>query len=176
MYRKILLCLFLFVFVNVVAQNRVVKRQHASKTNVTKRSVVKQQSGQKTGVYVTEDELGPGYYQIHNVPLLSTEFHCWGLTSMIVAKDCTILHKWCIPKVNGTCVFSMADEFIEDAQTQKRYYIMQSDIGIGLKNKLILTDTKQLMFTEWYPPLPLSVKVINIYNGSRYIVRNLRLK
>ena len=78
--------------------------------------------------------------------------------------------------MNGTCVFSMADEFIEDAQTQKRYYIMQSDIGIGLKNKLILTDTKQLMFTEWYPPLPLSVKVINIYNGSRYIVRNLRLK
>uniref|UniRef100_UPI0040257EA9 hypothetical protein n=1 Tax=Prevotella sp. TaxID=59823 RepID=UPI0040257EA9 len=175
---KILLYLLLFMFgVTVEAQNKVVKRQHTSKTNVTKQNAaVKRKSVQKTGVYVTEDELGPGYYQIHNVPLLSTESHCWGLTSMIVAKDCTILHKWCIPKVNGTFVCSTADEFIEDAQTQKRYYIMQSDIGIGLKNKLILTDTKQFMYTEWYPPLPFSVKVINIYNGSRYIVRNLRLK
>lgn len=176
---KILLYLLLFMFgVNVEAQNKVVKRQPTSKTNVTKKSTaVKRQSVQKTGVYVTEEDgLGPGYYQIHNVPLLSTESHRWGLTSMIVSKDCTILHKWCIPKVNGTFVCSTADEFIEDAQTQKRYYIMKSDIGIGLKNKLILTDTKHFMFTEWYPPLPFSVKVINIYNGSQYIVRNLRLK
>ena len=88
---KILLYLLLFMFgVNVEAQNKVVKRQHTSKTNVTKQNAaVKRKSVQKTGVYVTEDELGPGYYQIHNVPLLSTEYHCWGLTSMIVAKDCT---------------------------------------------------------------------------------------
>ena len=136
----------------------------------------KRQASSNIGVYATEDELTPGYYQIHNVPLLSTESHRWGLTSMIVKNDCTILHKWCIPKVNGTFVCSTADEFIEDAQTHDRYYIMKSDIGIGLKNKLILTDTKLFMFTEWYPSLPSSVRIINIYNGSQYIVRNLRLK
>lgn len=147
-------------FINAVAQHKVVKRTATQN---------------KRAYAVNSDNLLDDLYSIKNVPLMETDQHRWVLTSMILSKKCTILHKWCIPNVPNTCVYSNENEFIEDAQSKQRYYIEKSDIGIGFDNHRVVKDTKHFMFAEWYPPLPSSVKVINIHSGSRYIVKQLRI-
>lgn len=135
------------------------------------KSIVKRQ----TKVYAVKDNVLNGNYRIYNAPLISTECHRWGITGIALSRQSVVLRKWCIPKEARTYVWSSPNEFIEDAQTKRRFYIVKSDIGIGEDNMLYLDNSEQFMFGEWYPPLPSSVKVINIFNGSRYIIRNLQL-
>lgn len=159
----IIIVFMLAFFINAVAQHKVVKRT----------------ATQNKRAYAVKSDNNPDplndFYFIKNVPLMETDLHRWGLTGMILSKECTILHKWCIPNVPNTCVYSDENEFIEDAQSKQRYYIEKSDIGIGFDNHRVVKDTKHFMFAEWYPPLPSSVKVINIHSGSRYIVKQLRI-
>lgn len=128
------------------------------------------------GAYAMKDDDFQGRYVIYNVPLISTGSHKWGLTSMSLSKDYTILHKWCLPEVDKTYVFNSGNEYIEDALTNTKYFIRKSDIGIGMENKTVLFDKKRFMFAEYYPVLPDYVKVINIYNGNQYIVKNLQIR
>lgn len=158
--KYIIIVFMLAFFINAVAQHKVVKRTATQ---------------QKRAYAVKSNDLLSDFYSIKNVPLMKTDLHYWGLTGMILSKECTILHKWCTPNVQNTCVYSNENEFIEDAQSKQRYYIEKSDIGIGFDNHRVVKDTKHFMFAEWYPPLPSSVKVINIHSGSRYIVKQLRI-
>ena len=162
MKNKCIIIVFMFAFfINAVAQHKVVKRT----------------ATQNKRAYAVKSDNNPSdnFYFIKNVPLMETDLHRWGLTGMILSKECTILHKWCIPNVPNTCVYSDENEFIEDTQSKQRFYIEESDIGIGFNNHRVVKDTKHFMFAEWYPPLPSSVKVINIHSGSRYIVKQLRI-
>lgn len=161
MKNKCIIIVFMFAFfINAVAQHKVVKRTATQ---------------QKRAYAVKSNDLLSDFYSIKNVPLMKTDLHRWGLTGMILSKECTILHKWCTPNVPNTCVYSDENEFIEDAQSKQRYYIEESDIGIGFDHHRVVKDTKHFMFAEWYPPLPSSVKVINIHSGSRYIVKQLHI-
>lgn len=156
----IIIVFMLAFFINAIAQHKVVKRTATQN---------------KRAYAVNEDDLLDDLYKIKNVPLWKTDLHTWSISAIIIAKDCTLLHKWCRPNVPNTCVYSDENEFIEDAQSKQRYYIEESDIGIGFDNHRVVKDTKLFMFAEWYPPLPSSVKVINIHSGSRYIVKQLRI-
>lgn len=162
MLKRFIMCFMLVIFcMNVAGQGKVVKR--------------------KSTVYAVRDksfDFLEDYedYRIHNAPLITTDCHRWGITGMSITKQGTVLRKWCIPKENNTYVCSSPNEFIEDAQTKRRFYITKSQIGIGLENKVFLNNSEHFGFAETYPPLPSSVKVINIYNGSQYIVKNLRIR
>ncbi|WP_308264361.1 hypothetical protein [Prevotella sp.] len=157
----IIIVFMLAFFINAVAQHKVVKRT----------------STQNKGAYAIKKSDDPldYYYKIENLRGWKTDLHFWYISAIIISKKCTILHKWCKPDVPNTCVYSNENEFIEDAQSKQRYYIEESDIGIGYDNHWVVKDTKHFMFAEWYPPLPSSVKVINIHSGSRYIVKQLRI-
>lgn len=148
--------------INAYGQQNVIKRNGVNNT-----------------VYAVKDNLLGNFYNIENVPIIETNggaYH-WGLTGMVVSKKSTILHKWCTPRNSAnTYVWSVENEFIEDAQTKQKFYIEKSDIGIGTTNGFKVKSNKAFMFVEWYPPLPSSVKVINIYNGTQYIVKQLRIK
>lgn len=157
----IIIVFMLAFFINAVAQHKVVKR-------------IATQNKRAYAVKESDDPLDY-FYKIQNVPLWKTDLHTWAISGIIIAKDCTLLHKWCRPNVPNTYVYSDENEFIEDAQSKQRYYIEESDIGIGFDNHRVVKDTKLFMFAEWYPPLPSSVKVINIHSGSRYIVKQLRI-
>lgn len=155
----IIIVFMLAFFINAVAQHKVVKRT----------------STQNKRAYAVKHALLDNFYSIKNVPMWKTDFHRWRISAIILSRDCTILHKWCIPDIPNTCVYSDENEFIEDAQSKQRYYIEKSDIGIGFDNHRVVKDTKIFMFAEWYPLLPSSVKVINIYSGNRCIVKQLRI-
>lgn len=162
MKNKYIIIVFMFAFfINAVAQHKVVKRTAT-------------QNKRAYAVKKSKDSLDY-YYKIENVPMWKTDLHFWHISAIIISKNCTILHKWCKPDVPNTYVYSDENEFIEDAQSKQRYYIEKSDIGIGFDNHRVVKDTKLFMFAEWYPPLPSSVKMINIHSGSRYIVKQLRI-
>ena len=73
--------------------------------------------------------------------------------------------------MNGTYVYSDNDEFIEDLDTGKKYYLKTSHIGFN-----VLHDTNSIYFAETYPALPSYVKRINISSGSKYYIKGLVIK
>lgn len=80
------------------------------------------------------------------------------------------------PKSVGTYVSSEAGEYIEDAETGRKYYITASSVGAKIGDKKALYNTNPFDFKETYPALPSSVKVINVSSGSQYYVKNLRIR
>lgn len=107
---------------------------------------------------------------------IETASHRWEVVSVEVMDNYTYVKKRVTPKTNGTWVCSSTDEFIEDAQTGKKYYLTGSTIGTSKKDQRILSTTSPHDFTETYPGLPASVKYINISSGSQYYVKNLKIR
>ena len=95
--------------------------------------------------------------------------------SLLCQSNQTILKKRVTPKEEGTHVESSQEEFIEDADTGRKYYLMKSDIGFE-NNRRIILDKSALIFYEVYPALPSSVKRINISSGSQYYIKGLKIR
>jgi hypothetical protein len=79
------------------------------------------------------------------------------------------------PKVDKSWINSSQEEFIEDSDTGRKYYLIKSDIGFENDRK-ILTSKTEVNFYEVFPALPSSVKRINISSGSQYYVKNLSIR
>lgn len=105
---------------------------------------------------------------------IDTEEHTWRVISVELADGKTILYKQVTPKLVQTWIGSNTSEFIEDAETGRKYYISSSSIGINTQR--ILSNSNPYSFTEVYPQLPSTVRYINISSGSQYYVRNLRIR
>lgn len=106
---------------------------------------------------------------------IATEIHTWTCDKIEIRDDATILTKTCRekPDAGDTEIRSMPEEFIEDADTGDRYYLIQSSIGISPSRTALMEETS-MTFTESYPALPPTVRRINISNGSgKYFARNL---
>lgn len=115
------------------------------------------------------------HIEVHNSNTLRTSDHSWDVISVDLTPGGTILNKSVKPRSNSTSIWSSKDEYIEDADTGKKYYILDSSIGFT-KYKTILNSTETRTFTETYPVLPLHVKRINISSGSYYYVKNLLIR
>ena len=77
-----------------------------------------------------------------------------------------------------TKVWSTKDAFIEDAQTGIKYFVYSSSIGIIDSDSEITTieNPGRIEVEEVYNSLPIEVKFINIGEGDKYFVKNLRIR
>ena len=106
---------------------------------------------------------------------IESAYHSWDCTAIEVQDGQTIVTKTVRPKSEGTFMYSSQDEYIEDADTGRKYYLMNSSIGFEGSPE-ISHDTKEITFYEVYPSLPTNVKRINISSGSQYYVKDLKIR
>lgn len=110
-----------------------------------------------------------------NGPILETSYHKWWCTSVDLNSYNTVVHKVVVPKTTSSWVQATKDEYIEDCDTGKRYYIQSSSIGMAPQGTT-LNSKNSKAFTDTFPVLPASVKRINIWSGSDYYAKNLRIR
>lgn len=123
----------------------------------------------------------PGIYLKSAKPItvdaerFATDSHYWQLLSIERRSDCTVLTKRVTPRVDGTYLYSVPEEYIEDSATGRKYYIQNSTLGFISAPSSSL-DTDPLIFTEVYPPLPSSVRRINVSSGTHYYATDIPLR
>lgn len=120
-------------------------------------------------------ELKHGNAYAINGERIETAYHKWDCTGIEIQDGQTIVTKTVQPKSEGTFMYSSQDEYIEDAETGRKYYLQNSSIGFEGSPE-ISHDTKTITFYEVYPALPSSVKRINISSGSQYYVKGLKIR
>ena len=102
-----------------------------------------------------------------------TNTHKWDLYVIILLEDKTVLRKFVKPKSVRSLICSTKNEYIENAQTGQKYYILESDIGFEPKET---EGTKDIYYDEIYPALPEKVENVNISSGSEYFVKNFKIR
>ncbi len=115
--------------------------------------------------------------QVHAVKgnQVETDYHKWECRAVEVQDGQTIVTKTVTPKKDGTYVYSSQEEYIEDADTGRKYYLTNSTIGFE-DSPTISNNTNQITFYEIYPALPSNVKRININSGHQYYVENMVIR
>lgn len=113
-------------------------------------------------------------YTINGNPL-ETPYHYWECIGIEVQDGQTILTKTVQPKSESTFMYSSQDEFIEDADTGRKYYLQNSSIGFESSPE-ISYGTNTVPFYEVYPALPTTVKKINISSGDQYYIRDMKIR
>ena len=131
--------------------------------------------GSVDGWQIKGVELKHGNAYAINGERIETAYHKWDCTAIEVQDGQTIITKTVQPKSEGTFMYSSQDEFIEDADTGRKYYLQNSSIGFEGSPE-ISHDTKTITFYEVYPALPSNVKRINISSGSQYYVKGLKIR
>jgi hypothetical protein len=116
-----------------------------------------------------------GWINVEGGSKIETSHHSWEALAVQLQYGQTVVRKCVTPKDNGTYMFSSYDEFIEDADTGRKYYLRNSSIGFK-HNSLISYDRDPIDFSEVYPELPQNVKRIHISSGSQYYVRDLIIR
>lgn len=107
--------------------------------------------------------------------ILSTDYHLWKILRIELKPNKTVLYERVTPLQQVTNVYCDGNEYIEDADTGKKYYIKESGIGWE-KNPLILETDAPFEYTCTYPVIPDNVCKINIYDGTQYIVKNFIIR
>lgn len=120
-------------------------------------------------------ELKHGNAYAINGERIETTYHKWDCTGIEVQDGQTIVTKTVQPKSKGTFMYSSQDEYIEDAETGRKFYLQNSSIGFEGSPEFS-HDTNTITFYEVYPALPSSVKKINISSGSHYYVKDLKIR
>lgn len=120
-------------------------------------------------------ELKHGNAYAINGERIETAYHKWDCTAIEIQDGQTIVTKTVQPKSEGTFMYSSQDEYIEDADTGRKYYLQNSSIGFEGSPE-ISHDTKTITFYEVYPALPSTVKRINISSGSQYYIKGLKIR
>lgn len=106
---------------------------------------------------------------------LETAYHKWKCVAMEVQDNKTIVIKTVQPQDNGTYMYSSQNEYIEDADTGRKYYLKHSSIGFE-GSPTISHDTQAITFYEVYPALPASVRKINISSGTQYYAKGIIIR
>lgn len=106
---------------------------------------------------------------------LCTSFHNWECYAIQILNGQTVLRKRVTPKEKGTYVYSDNDEFIEDADTGRKYYLKMSSISFK-SSPTLSYNTEPIDFAEIYPALPNNVRKINISSGEQYYIKGLVIR
>ena len=110
-----------------------------------------------------------------NGPILESTYHKWWATSLKINPTNTIVTCVVVPKTTSSSVCSTKNEYIEDCDTGKKYYIQSSSIGLD-PQRTNLYSKESKSFTNTFPALPNSVKRINIWSGDDYYAKNLQIR
>lgn len=137
--------------------------------------------------YIDFAENGTDVWKISNIILddsnviqaesdwLETGYHKWKLVSVRCEANRTIIQKKYLPKEEMSAVYSSQEEYIEDADTGRKYYLKHSDIGFE-SDQYVAKGKVERYFNEEYPALPANVKRINVSSGSQYYIKNLKIR
>lgn len=106
---------------------------------------------------------------------IETTYHKWNCIGIEVQDGQTIVTKTVQPQSDGTIMYSNQDEYIEDSDTGRKYYLLNSSIGFEGSPE-VSYDTNTITFYEVYPAIPSFVNKINISSGSNYYVKNLQIR
>lgn len=131
--------------------------------------------GDDNGWQINGVELTHGNVHVINGESIETSDHKWTCCAIEMQDGQTIVTKMVQPKSSGTYMYSSQDEYIEDADTGRKYYLMNSSIGFE-SSPMISHDTNVITFYEVFPVLPSTIKRINISNGSQYFVKNMEIR
>lgn len=131
--------------------------------------------GSVDGWQIKGVELKHGNTYAINGEYIETAYHRWDCTAIEIQDGQTIVTKTVQPKSEGTFMFSSQGEYIEDADTGRKYYLKNSSIGFEGSPE-ISYNTNTITFYEVYPALPSTVKRINISSGSQYYVKGLKIR
>ena len=131
--------------------------------------------GSVEGWQIKGVELKHGNSYAINGERVETAYHKWVCTAIELQDGQTIVTKTVQPKEDGTYMHSSQDEYVEDAETGRKYYLLNSSIGFE-GSPVISNDTTTITFYEVYPALPSTVKKINISSGSQYYVKDLKIR
>jgi hypothetical protein len=131
--------------------------------------------GDSGGWQIYGIELKHGVWLSVSGETIETAYHKWSCKSVEVQNDQTIITKQVTPTSNDTYVNSSQEEYIEDADTGRKYYLQNTSIGFE-SAPTIVHDISTITFYEVYPALPSNVKRINISSGSQYYVKNLKIR
>lgn len=107
--------------------------------------------------------------------ILRTDYHLWKVLKIELTPDKTILYERVTPRISDSYICCDGSEYIEDADTGKKYYITYSGIGMS-NNPTILNSDAPYEFTCTYPVIPESVRAINIWSGSQYCIKNFVIR
>lgn len=107
-----------------------------------------------------------------NGETIETSDHKWNCQAIELQKGQTIITKTVQPKSKGTYMWSSQEEYIEDADTGRKYYLLNSSIGFESSPE-ISYSTSPITFYEVYPALPSNVRKVNISTGDAYYVKGL---
>ncbi len=110
-----------------------------------------------------------------NSESIETNYHTWWCIGINCQESQTVIMKRVTPKSSGTYMYSSHDEFIEDADTGRKYYLIKSSLGFST-NPTITYSTQTIDFAEVYPALPKNVRRINISSGGEYYIKNLQIR
>lgn len=131
--------------------------------------------GTNDGWYIKGVKLdSEGSYNLKS-ETISTAYHDWECIGIQLQDGQTVLTKRVSPKDDSTFIHSSQDEYIEDADTGRKYYLVKSEIGFE-GSPTILMSKKPVEFHEVYPALPSTVKRINISSGSQYYIKGLQIR
>lgn len=110
-----------------------------------------------------------------NGKTIETSDHKCDCKAIELQKGQTIITKIFQPKSKGTYMYSSQEEYIEDADTGRKYYLLNSSIGFEGSPE-ISYSTSPITFYEVYPALPPNVKKVNISTGDAYYVKGLVIR
>ena len=110
-----------------------------------------------------------------NGPILESTYHKRWAISLKINPTNTIVTCVVVPKTTSSSVYSTKNEYIEDCDTGRKYYIQSSSIGLD-PQRTNLYSKESKSFTNTFPALPNSVKRINIWSGDDYYAQNLQIR
>ena len=122
------------------------------------------------------DDKGRLSITINNNTTVESNSFIFELNGIDLNDKNTILVKRAIPKHNNPTnnISSFKSEYIEDAETLEKYYILESSIPFHPDSSII--GSSERTFTETYPKLPQNVKRINVWSGDDYYIKNLKIR
>ena len=172
--------IFLFAMIPSIAMaqasgGQIVRKKQTQITETTTNAKKQKNKKENSTSNSNNQEKRNSKTKVINVSCQSivTNTHKWDLSVIILSENKTILRKYVTPKSKKTKICSTRNEYIEDADTGQKYYILKSDIGFEPND---IEETKTTFFDETYPSLPQGVTKVNISTGSTFFVRNLKIR
>lgn len=104
--------------------------------------------------------------QDHNIQI-EIPTHVFKLSKIEITDSYTKIYKIVIPKIQQSYIYSNKEQFIEDASTGKKYYLLNSSIAI-YPSETILYNDSIVEIIETYPALDKKTKNIYINSGRTY--------
>jgi len=159
----LILALIALVFVDLKAQNQIVRREQTdTKITSKKKSDKSKKVTRKAYPYVRSYKRAICYK-------MSTNYGVW-LNSIVLTSEHTTLNREIMPTDSEVYAYSESSQYLLDLDTNIKYYIKKSEIGVGKSHRRYFYESmfKAIPFKEYYEPLPITTRRVRLFDGERF--------